>query len=82
MFKVEVIVTLRTSILDPQGKTVEHAMHSLRMNTINNVRVGKVFHCTINTSSYDEAKKSVEEACKKVFTNPVMEDYSYKIEKM
>lgn len=82
MFRAQIIVTLRKSILDPQGKAIEHALHSLHMNQIENLRVGKEIEMNINTNNFDEAKKITEEACKQLLGNPVMEDFKYTIEEV
>lgn len=82
MYQSTIIITLRPSILDVQGKAVEHSIHTLGMDQVNNVRIGKAVHMTVNAASEDEAKRVTEEACKKLLANPVMEDYSFTIKKV
>ncbi|HZY10815.1 MAG TPA: phosphoribosylformylglycinamidine synthase subunit PurS [Bacteroidota bacterium] len=82
MFLAKVIITLRKSILDPQGKAVHHALESLGMNSVQEVRIGKFIEVTINTQRKEEAEKVAEQACKKLLANPVMEDFSYSVEKL
>ncbi len=82
MYLAKIIVTLKKSILDPQGKTVHHALESLGMDTVSEVRIGKFIEVKINTESEIEAQKVAEEASKKLLANPVMEDYSFIIEKL
>lgn len=69
-------------MLDPQGKTVENSLHSLGFAKISNTRMGKYIEYEIDTNDLNEAEKIVEETCKKLLANPVMEDYSYKLEKV
>lgn len=75
-FTANVTVTLRSSILDVQGKTVEHALHSLHMPALSDVRIGKHIQLTVTAPDADTAREEVDDACKKLLTNPVMEDYS------
>lgn len=79
MFKAEIKITLRKSILDPQGKTVEHSILSLGYNNIRNTRIGKYIELTIDAKDEQEAKKFTDEICKKLLANPVMEDYSFEL---
>ena len=82
MYLAKIIVTLRKSILDPQGKAVHHALQSLGMNGVQDVRMGKFIEMKINSPDQTEAKRVTEEACKKLLANPVMEDYTFSLEKM
>lgn len=82
MFIAKIVVTLRTSILDPQGKAVHHALESLGLGSVYDVRIGKHVQMKIESSSVEEARRITEEACKKLIANPVMEDYSFSIEKV
>jgi phosphoribosylformylglycinamidine synthase len=70
-----VTITLRRSILDVQGKTVEHALHSLHMPTITDVRIGKHVELHVQAPDKDSAQDLVEQACSKLLANPVMEDF-------
>ena len=82
MYLSKVIVTLRKSILDPQGKAVHHALESLGMESVQEVRIGKLIEMKINSVNENDAARVTEEACKKVLANPVMEDFSFTIEKI
>ena len=73
-------VTLRKSILDPQGKAVHHALESLNLNMVENVRVGKFIEMTLKADSKEDAERLAELACNKLLANPVMEDYAFQIE--
>jgi phosphoribosylformylglycinamidine synthase subunit PurS len=79
IFHAEVRVTLRKSILDPQGKAIHHGLESLGMNADQNVRIGKYIELTISAASADEASRLADEACRKLLANPVMEDYTVSI---
>ena len=80
MYHATIVVTLRTSILDPQGKAVEHAIQSLEAGSVRNVRIGKQIQCDIHAGTRAEAEKTAETICKKLLANPVMEDYTISIE--
>lgn len=78
-FTAHVTVTLRKSILDVQGRTVEHALHTLHMPTLSHIRIGKHVELTVQAPDADTARSQVEDACSKLLANPVMEDYSIRI---
>ena len=82
MFIAKIIVTLRKSILDPQGKAVHHALTSLQLHSVEEIRIGKFIEMKINSANKEEAERITEEACKKLLANPVMEDFSFTIEKL
>ena len=82
MYQAKVIVTLRRSILDPQGKAVLHALESLGMNTVQEVRMGKYLELRIDTRTREDAERFAHEACEKLLANPVMEDYTFTVEKV
>ena len=81
MYKAKVTISLRKTILDPQGKTVENSLHHLGYNNITATRIGKYIEFMINTTDETQAKQIIEEACSKLLANPVMEDYTYTLEK-
>ena len=74
-FTAQVTVTLRRSILDVQGKTVEHALHSLHMPGLQHVRIGKHLEMSVQAADEQHATELVDAACKQLLANPVMEDY-------
>ena len=78
-FQVEIDIMPQAALLDPQGKTVEQGLHQIGFDSIENVRVGKHVTLSIDAESEEDAVKKVEDACKKVLTNPVMEQYEYQI---
>jgi phosphoribosylformylglycinamidine synthase PurS subunit len=73
---------LRKSILDPQGKAVHHAFENLGMPAVKDVRIGKYIELRLDCSNQKEAENVTDQACKKLLANPVMEDYSFSIEKV
>jgi len=78
-YTAKITVTLRSSILDVQGKTVEHALHSLHMPLLSNVRIGKYVELNIQAPDADTARDLATVACEKLIANPVMEDFSIDI---
>ena len=81
MYKAQVKINLRKTILDPQGKTVENSLHHLGYKNISDTRIGKYIEFMIDTPDEKQAKQIIEEACSKLLANPVMEDYTYTLEK-
>jgi phosphoribosylformylglycinamidine synthase PurS subunit len=81
LYHSKILVTLRQSILDPQGKAVEHGTHSLGYERVRNVRIGKFVELDVDSASREEAEKITKEVSEKLLANPVMEDFSFTIEK-
>ncbi len=77
--KAEIYITLKKSVLDPQGKAVETAITNLGISGIDNVRQGKFIELNLDTSDKDEATNLVKQACEKILCNTVIEDYSFNI---
>ena len=77
MYKATVNVTLKKSVLDPQGKTVLHALDSLGFKEAKDVRVGKFFEVLVDARDQGSAEKRLKEMCEKLFINPVIEDYTF-----
>ncbi|HHE46794.1 MAG TPA: phosphoribosylformylglycinamidine synthase subunit PurS, partial [Bacteroidetes bacterium] len=67
------------AILDPQGKTVLHALQQLGYNEVNSVRIGKLIELELNSSDADSAKTQVEELSRKLLTNPLMETFDIEL---
>ena len=80
MYKANIRVTLRPSILDPQGKAVHHALKDLGFDTVDQVRMGKYIEMWIETDDEAEAERTAREACEKLLANPVMEDFDIMLE--
>lgn len=80
MYKASIVVTLRPSILDPQGKATKHALQSIGFDGIEQVRMGKFIELWIEAESEEKARQMAEEACRRVLANQVMEDFRVEIE--
>lgn len=78
-FKAEIDVMPLKELLDPQGKAVAHGLQKMNFNEVNDVRVGKHITIKLNANSKEEANTKVEEACKKLLANPIMEGYKFEI---
>ena len=73
--KVKVIVTLKNGVLDPQGKAIQQTLNGMAFDNVSEVRQGKYFDIEVNESDESKAKSQVEEMCKKLLANLVIEDY-------
>ena len=78
--KISAIVTLKKDVLDPQGKVVNRTLKDMGYNNITNVRQGKYFEIEIDETDKEKGKKIIEEICKKLLTNIVIEDYTINLE--
>jgi phosphoribosylformylglycinamidine synthase len=78
--KARVFVSLKKSVLDPQGKTIHHSLGSLGYRNVRDVRQGKFFEITLDAASRDEAQKEIEQMARSVLTNPVIEEFRYEID--
>ncbi|HTR15319.1 MAG TPA: phosphoribosylformylglycinamidine synthase subunit PurS [Roseiarcus sp.] len=77
--KARVIVTLKTGILDPQGKAIEGALSSLAIEGVKGVRQGKVFDIEIDAPDEDRARQTLGEACERLLANTIVENYAIEI---
>ena len=77
--KARVVVTLKTGVLDPQGKAIEGALASLGVSGIAEVRQGKVFDIELTGADAAAARESLADACKKLLANTVIENYAIEI---
>ena len=73
--KVSAIITLKKDVLDPQGKVIQQTLNGMGFNNINEVRQGKYFEIDVKENDSIKAKKVVEDMCKKLLANLVMENY-------
>ena len=73
--RFSVTVTLKKDVLDPQGKVVQNTLLSLGLDNLKNIRQGKFFEIEIEESNENEAKKKIDEMCKKLLVNLIIEDY-------
>lgn len=79
-FKAEIDVMPLDALLDPQGKAVTGSMKNIGLDAIDGVRIGRHVRLFVEASSKDDADKMVDEACKKLLANQIMESYVYEIE--
>ncbi len=80
MIKAKVYVTLKKGVLDPQGKTVKHALDNLGFEGVEDVRIGKYMEVSLGEMSAVDAEKTVTSMCEKLLANTVIEDYRVEIE--
>lgn len=80
MYKVSVHVTLKQSVLDPQGKAVKDSLHTLGFDSVQDVRIGKFMELTVNAANREQAEMQVQQMCEKLLANPVIEQYSFSME--
>ena len=73
--KFSVTVTLKKDVLDPQGKVVQDTLQNLGMDNLKSLRQGKYFEIDMNDEDEKEAKKKVDDMCKKLLANLIIEDY-------
>ena len=73
--KVSIIITLKKDVLDPQGKVIHQTLDGMGFEGINEVRQGKYFEIDTNESDKKKAEEKVEEMCKKLLSNLVIEEY-------
>lgn len=73
--KARVVVTLKKSVLDPQGQAVSRALGSLGFSEVKDVRLGKIIELDIDAPDSAEAARRVEQMCEKLLANPVIEEY-------
>ncbi len=78
--KAKVYVTIKQSVLDPQGVAVQGALHSLGFNEVESLRVGKYMELELGDVSKEAAGERVKEMCEKLLANTVVEDYRYELE--
>ncbi|NWG93148.1 MAG: phosphoribosylformylglycinamidine synthase subunit PurS [Parvularculaceae bacterium] len=77
--KARITVTLKSGVLDPQGKAIEGALHGLGFADAANVRQGKIIEMKLDETNEAAARARVEDMCRKLLANPVMENYSIEI---
>jgi len=81
-FKAEIDIMPLPALLDPQGKTVSASMKNLGLNNISNMRIGKHISLEVEASNEAHAKEKVDEACKRLLVNGIMEFYTVRIESL
>ena len=74
--KIKVIVTLKNGVLDPQGKAIQQTLNGMNFDKVSDVRQGKFFEIEVKENDESKAKSLVDEMCKKLLANLVIEDYN------
>ena len=82
MFKAKVLIKRRKTILDPQGKAVEIGAKHLGLSNIKNTRIDKYIEFNVDTTERKLAETEVNDYCKKLLANPIMEDYEFTLEEV
>jgi phosphoribosylformylglycinamidine synthase subunit PurS len=77
--KARVIVTLKSGVLDPQGKAIEGALKGLAIDGLKSVRQGKIFDIELDGDDQATARRRLSEACERLLTNPIVENYAIEI---
>ena len=78
--KAKIVITPKKAVLDPQGKTVQNALAHMGFQGIGAVHVGKYLEVELAGADKEIARKQIDEACHKILSNPVIEDYRFEIE--
>ncbi len=77
--KARVIVSLKSGVLDPQGKAIEGALRSLAIDGVTSVRQGKIFEIELDGGDHERARKTLNDACERLLANTIVENYAIEI---
>jgi phosphoribosylformylglycinamidine synthase len=77
--RVKIFVSLKSGVLDPQGKAIERSLHTLGYDEVREVRAGKYIELDFDATSRGAAELRIREICDKLLANPVIEDYRFEI---
>jgi phosphoribosylformylglycinamidine synthase len=78
--KAKIIITPKKAVLDPQGKTVQNALAHMGFSGIGAVHVGKYLEIELGVGDKEVVRKQIDDACHKILSNPVIEDYRFELE--
>lgn len=78
--KAKIYVTLKSGILDPQGRAIQQSLATLGFSTVNDVRVGKYLEVDLAEQDRDQAESVLKAMCEKLLANPVIEEFRYDVE--
>ncbi len=78
--KAKITITPKKAVLDPQGKTVQNALAHMGYTGVGAVRVGKYLEIELTGGDKETVRKEIDDACHKILSNPVIEDYRFEIE--
>ena len=79
MLQVKIYISLKEGVADPQGITIKNALNSLGYQGVGKVRMGKYLQLKLNVKDGKEAKREIDDMCRKLLVNPVIENYDYEI---
>jgi len=82
MYLAKVYISLKPTVNDPQGLTIRGGLHSLGFDSVESVRSGKYIEIRMNENSIQEAQDKVNEMCRKLLANPVIETYRFELEEV
>ncbi len=81
-FRLEIRVTPRPGLLDPEGKAIQNALHSLDYEHVHDVRVGKLLYLDVEAESSDEAHNGADAMCRRLLANPVTENFEIEVQEV
>jgi phosphoribosylformylglycinamidine synthase PurS subunit len=79
MFKAQVTITLKPTVLDAQGATVQRALHNLGYESVDQVRMGKHVELLVDSGDEAAARRQVDEMCQQLLVNPIIEEYRFEL---
>ncbi len=82
MYNAQIFIRHKKGILDPQGKTIKNSLHALKFSGVSEVKVGKLIDLKLEAKSFDDAKAKVNEMCKTLLANLVIEDFTFEIKEI
>ncbi|MGB1539457.1 MAG: phosphoribosylformylglycinamidine synthase subunit PurS [Rickettsiales bacterium] len=77
--KAKIHITLKNGVLDPQGKAIEHTLHGLGYEAVEEVRQGKYIEVDLNSDTKEDADRQVKEMCERLLANTVIENYRFEL---
>ena len=78
--KAKIVITPKRAVLDPQGKTVQNALAQMGYAGVGAVHVGKYLEIELDGTDKEAARKQIDDACHKILSNPVIEEYRFELE--
>jgi phosphoribosylformylglycinamidine synthase len=78
--RVRVFITPKKGVLDPQGKAIEHSLHALGFGEAHEVHLGKYVELSLDGYDREQARRRVDDMCRKLLANAVIEDYRFELE--
>lgn len=82
MYLAKIYITLKPTVNDPQGLTIKGALHNLGFTEVSTVRMGKYMEVKVEENDHDRAREQVNEMCRKLLANPVIENYAFELEEI